>query len=197
MADPFKRLTSRTIVLAQENIDTDQIIPARFLTTTTREGLGAKAFYDWRFDTNGEPIAAFAFNRVDPARHRFLVAGDNFGCGSSREHAPWALIDYGVRAVISTCIADIFTANALQNGLLPIVVDKGVHEELLARPGETATVDLEACALQFGDAAPVRFSIEPFARRLLLDGVDSLGWLLKGLPAIEAYERAHASETRA
>ena len=115
MAEPFKTLTSRTFVLSQVSIDTDQIIPARFLTTTTREGLGAKAFYDWRYDADGEPIAGAPLNALDTSSHRILVAGDNFACGSSREHAPWALLDFGFRAAISTSIADIFSSNALKN----------------------------------------------------------------------------------
>ena len=130
MPERFTQLTSRTFVLPQESIDTDQIIPARFLTTTTRAGLGAKAFYDWRYDADGAPIADQPLNTLDTSAHRILVAGANFACGSSREHAPWALTDYGFRAVISTSIADIFSSNALKNGLLPITVDPETH----ARP---------------------------------------------------------------
>ena len=135
MPEQFTQLTSHTFVLPQESIDTDQIIPARFLTTTTRTGLGAKAFYDWRYDASGAPIADQPLNTLDTSETRILVAGDNFACGSSREHAPWALFDYGFRAVISTSIADIFSSNALKNGLLPIVVDAETHARLLADPG--------------------------------------------------------------
>jgi len=193
MSPPFTTLTSRTIVLTQASIDTDQIIPARFLTTTTRQGLGAKAFYDWRYDANGEPLADAPLNRIDPAQHCILVAGDNFACGSSREHAPWALLDYGFRAVVSTSIADIFTSNALKNGLLPVTVDEATHARLLAEPGGRVSIDLESCELRIGNQPPTAFSVEPFARRCLLDGVDQLGHLLHHLPAIEAFERGYTS----
>lgn len=192
MPEPFKKLTSRTVVLPQANIDTDQIIPARFLTTTTRDGLGAAAFYDWRYDADGAPNPNAQLNNIDPAEHRILVAGDNFACGSSREHAPWALLDYGFRAVISTGIADIFTSNALKNGFVPIVVDAQTHARLLADPGARATIDLERCKLSFGNETPVPFTVEPFARRCLLEGVDTLGWLLDRIPAIESFEARSA-----
>ncbi|MEO1135558.1 MAG: 3-isopropylmalate dehydratase small subunit [Pseudomonadota bacterium] len=184
---PFKTLTSRTVVLPQENIDTDQIIPARFLTTTSREGLGKAAFYDWRYDENGQPKNSSVFNRIDPEAQQILVAGSNFGCGSSREHAPWALSDFGFRAVISSDIADIFKSNAQKNGLAPIEIDEPSHRALLETPGAEVTVDLETCLVVFkGGSAP--FTMEPFARRCLLDGVDPLGALLNHLPDIEAYE---------
>jgi 3-isopropylmalate/(R)-2-methylmalate dehydratase small subunit len=194
MSEPFTTLTSRTVVLAQESIDTDQIIPARFLTTTSREGLGAVAFYDWRYDADGALKPDAPLNQIDASEQSILVAGDNFACGSSREHAPWALLDYGFKAVISTSIADIFTSNALKNGLLPVVVDSQTHARLLTDPGGRVTIDLEACTLTAGNEPPVRFTVEPFARRCLLDGVDSLGHLLEHVPAIEAFERAHALE---
>ena len=190
--EPFRTLTSRTIVLPDANIDTDQIIPARFLTTTTREGLGAAAFHDWRYDAEGRPRADCVLNAVDPAAHRVLVAGDNFGCGSSREHAPWALLDYGVRVVISTGIGDIFRSNALKNGLVPIVVEPAVHAELLAQPGREITVDLAACELRFGNHV-VGFEIDAFGRACLLEGVDTLGYLRNRLPAIEAFEARTAA----
>jgi 3-isopropylmalate/(R)-2-methylmalate dehydratase small subunit len=189
---PFKTLNSRTVVLAEANIDTDQIIPARFLTTTTKAGLGREAFHDWRYDADGEPKPDCILNTLDAAEHRVLVAGRNFGCGSSREHAPWALLDYGFRAVISTEIADIFTSNALKNGLLPVVVDEETHARLVEHPGEAVTVDLEAGELRVGNHV-VRFTIEPFSRECLLEGVDTLGWLLARTPAIEAFERAQAA----
>jgi 3-isopropylmalate/(R)-2-methylmalate dehydratase small subunit len=188
MPERFTQLTSRTLVLPQANIDTDQIIPARFLTTTSRDGLGASAFYDWRYDADGRLIANSPLNTIDPTEHRVLVAGDNFACGSSREHAPWALLDYGVRAVISTSIADIFSSNALKNGLLPVVVDSATHARLLADPGARITIDLERCELLFGNEPPVTFNVEPFARRCLLEGVDTMGWLTDRLPLIESYE---------
>ncbi|MBL8532027.1 MAG: 3-isopropylmalate dehydratase small subunit [Hyphomonadaceae bacterium] len=197
MPERFTQLTSRTFVIPQDSIDTDQIIPARFLTTTSREGLGASAFYDWRYDANGAPIPGEALNSIDPQEHRILVAGDNFACGSSREHAPWALLDYGFRAVISTSIADIFTSNALKNGLLPITVDDATHARLLAEPAGRVTIDLEACELHIGNEAPVPFTVEPFARQCLIEGVDALGWLLERRDAIEAYEQRRAQELAA
>lgn len=189
MPERFKQLTSRTFVLPQASIDTDQIIPARFLTTTSRAGLGAKAFYDWRYDSVGKPKSDAPLNTLDTAEHRVLVAGDNFGCGSSREHAPWALLDYGFRAVISPSIADIFTSNALKNGLLPITVDQETHARLLAEPGGRVSIDLERCELSIGNAPPIHFSVESFARRCLIEGVDPLGWMVERIPQIEAHER--------
>ena len=187
--DPFTTLTSRTMVLAQENIDTDQIIPARFLTTTTKEGLGKSAFFDWRYDENGRPKNSSVFNGVNPETHKILVAGSNFGCGSSREHAPWALSDFGFRAVISSDIADIFKSNAQKNGLLPVEVDEATHKKLLASPGAEVTIDLESCVVSFGDGETASFPVEAFARRCLLDGVDPLGHLINQMPDIEQYER--------
>jgi 3-isopropylmalate/(R)-2-methylmalate dehydratase small subunit len=189
---PFTTLTSRTVVLPEENIDTDQIIPARFLTTTSREGLGKLAFHDWRYDAEGKAHGNTILNRIAPCAHRILVAGRNFGCGSSREHAPWALTDFGFRAVVSTEIADIFTSNALKNGLLPVVVDQDTWNELAARTGENVTIDLETCELRFGNHV-AKFKVESFARRCLLDGVDTMGWLMTRLPAIEDYEKRVAA----
>ncbi|MDP3079485.1 MAG: 3-isopropylmalate dehydratase small subunit [Brevundimonas sp.] len=189
MPDPFKVLTSGTLVLSQTNIDTDQIIPARFLTTTSRDGLGALAFHDWRYESDGSPKPEAVLNRIEPTQHRILVAGPNFGCGSSREHAPWALLDYGFRAVIATEIADIFTSNALKNGLLPVVVDQATWDDLANNPDQPVTIDLEAGELRRGNHAAVSFTVEPFARQCLLDGVDTLGWLQSHMPAIEAFER--------
>lgn len=186
--DPIRTICSRTVVLPQANIDTDQIVPARFLTTTTRAGLGRALFHDWRYDENGRPKNSSVFNGVNPQTHRILVAGPNFGCGSSREHAPWALHDFGFRAVVSSDIADIFKSNALKNGLLPVTVDTATHGKLLNSPGREVTIDLEALTLTLDDGATTGFAVEPFARRCLLDGVDPLGHLVKQLPAIEAYE---------
>ena len=189
--EPFTTLVSRTFVIAQENVDTDQIIPARFLTTTSREGLGVHAFNDWRYEADGAPKEV-KLNRIDAGEHRVLVAGRNFGCGSSREHAPWALHDFGFRAVVSTEIADIFTSNALKNGLLPVVVDEETHARLLEHPGEPITVDLQAGELRFGNHV-ASFRVEPFARRCLLDGVDPLGFMLSRDAAITAFEQARAA----
>ncbi|MEQ8748303.1 MAG: 3-isopropylmalate dehydratase small subunit, partial [Amphiplicatus sp.] len=163
------------------------------LTTTTRKGLGGSAFYDWRFDDNGRAKNASVFNGVNPETYRILVAGSNFGCGSSREHAPWALSDFGFRAVVSSDIADIFKSNALKNGLLPVEVDDEMHNFLLEHPGADVLIDLEEeviAVLGGGRSAP--FSVEPFARRCLLDGVDPLGHLLNQSAAIEAYEKERA-----
>ncbi|WP_374597716.1 3-isopropylmalate dehydratase small subunit [Brevundimonas sp.] len=193
MPEPLKTLTSKAVVLSQSNIDTDQIIPGRFLSTTTREGLGAQAFYDWRYEADGTPKPEAVLNRIDPTEHRILLAGRNFACGSSREHAPWALLDYGFRAVVSTEIADIFTSNALKNGLLPIVVDQATWDDLAAHAEQPITIDLDASTIRRGHAQPVTFEVERFARRCLLNGVDTLGWLQSQLPAIEAFE--HRTET--
>ena len=189
MTEPFKTLTSKAVVLSQSNIDTDQIIPGRFLSTPSREGLGAWAFYDWRYEADGSPKPEAVLNRIDPTERRILLAGKNFACGSSREHAPWALMDYGFRAVVSTEIADIFTSNALKNGFLPIVVDQATWDDLAAHPDQPITIDLESSTIQRGNAAPVAFAVESFARQCLLDGVDTLGWLQARMPAIEAFER--------
>lgn len=189
---PIRSFSSRTAVLPFTNIDTDQIIPARFLTTTTKEGLGKQAFADWRYDAAGAPKADFVLNRPEAAGCSILVAGRNFGCGSSREHAPWALLDYGFRAVISTEIADIFRNNSLKNGLLPIVVDEPTHAWLLANPGASVKVDLQTSTLTLPNDVAVEFPIESFARYCLLNGVDELGFLLQQAAAIARYEQAHA-----
>ena len=181
-------LRSRTVVLPLSNIDTDQIIPARFLTTTTREGLGRNLFADWRYDAQGSPRPDFALNRPEAQGCRILVTGPNFGCGSSREHAPWALLDYGIQAVISSGFADIFRNNALKNGLLPIVVDASVNQLLQDSPGLEVGIDLESTTLTFAGAQPVRFPIEAFARYCLLNGVDELGFLLECRERIAAFE---------
>jgi 3-isopropylmalate/(R)-2-methylmalate dehydratase small subunit len=184
-------ITSRTVVLPATNIDTDQIIPARFLTTTTREGLGRHLFSEWRYDAQGAPRADFALNRPEAAGATVLVAGRNFGCGSSREHAPWALLDYGIRAVISTEIADIFTNNSLKNGLLPVVVDETTGRWLVEHPGAEVSIDLESTTLELPNGTAVKFPIEAFSRYCLLNGVDELGFLLERRAAIKAFEQAH------
>lgn len=187
---PIRTLESRTVVIPSTNIDTDQIIPARFLTTTTREGLGKQAFADWRYDASGAP-KDFVLNKPEVAGCAILVAGRNFGCGSSREHAPWALLDYGFRAVISTEIADIFRSNSLKNGLLPIVVEQNTHDWLLNNPGARVKIDLESCTLTLPTGASSKFPLEGFARYCLMNGVDELGFLLQQAPAIERYEASH------
>jgi len=189
--EPIRTIKSRTVVMPSTNIDTDQIIPARFLTTTTRDGLGVSLFADWRYDTAGKPRPDFILNQPESQGCRVLVAGRNIGCGSSREHAPWALLDYGFLAVISTEIADIFRSNSLKNGLLPIVVDADTHAWLLAHPGAEVGIDLESQQLTLPDGRAVQFPLESFARYCLMNGVDELGFLLSKLPEVERYERAH------
>jgi len=184
-------IRSRTVVMAASNIDTDQIIPARFLTTTTRLGLGKQLFSDWRYAPDGSPKAEFALNRPEASGCQVLVAGRNFGCGSSREHAPWALLDYGFRAVISTEIADIFRNNSLMNGLLPIVVDEATSTWLMENPGREVSIDLGTTTLQLANGSTVSFPIDPFAKYCLLNGVDELGFLLQQQPRIAAYEAQH------
>ena len=185
-------ITSRTVVLPVENVDTDQIIPARFLKATSKIGLGKNLFADWRFDGDGKPKADFILNRPEASGAAILVAGDNFGCGSSREHAPWALHDYGFRAVVSTSIADIFRNNALKNGLVPVVVDRAVHEKLLAVPDAIVTISVEDQTLTLADGTRTSFPIDPFARFCLLNGVDELEFLLAQEPAIAAFEKSRA-----
>ena len=184
----FERLVARTLVMPECNIDTDQIIPARFLTTTTRDGLGRHAFNDWRYLVDGRDNPDFAFNLPQNAGAQILVAGHNFGCGSSREHAPWALLELGLRAVISSQIADIFRSNALKNGLLPIVLEADLVTELLANPGIELHIDVATCSVTLPDGRIVHFELDAFAQTCLLEGVDQLGYLLKHDAAISAFE---------
>ncbi len=187
--EKITRFTSTTTVLAIEDIDTDQIIPARFLTTTTRDGIGKALFADWRYDGQGRQIAGFPLNEAGAESRTILVAGRNFGCGSSREHAPWALHDFGIRAVISTEIADIFRNNSLKNGLLPIIVDKTTHAWLIANPGAEVTVDLEACEIRLPNGKTASFPIDGFARHCMLEGIDQTGFLLQQADAINQFEK--------
>jgi 3-isopropylmalate/(R)-2-methylmalate dehydratase small subunit len=187
---PLRRITSRTVVIASSDIDTDQIIPARFLTTTTKEGLGKQLFADWRYQEDGSPKREFVLNRPEAHGAQILVAGRNFGCGSSREHAPWALLDYGFRAVISEGVADIFRGNALKNGLLPVVVDAETSQWLLHHPGAELDIDLETLRLTLPTGAAIAFAVEPFARHCLLSGLDEFGYLRSKLPDIERFEAA-------
>jgi 3-isopropylmalate/(R)-2-methylmalate dehydratase small subunit len=186
---PIRALRSRTVVLPAANIDTDQIIPARFLTTTTRDGLGKHLFADWRYDAHGAPQRDFILNRPAARGCQILVAGRNFGCGSSREHAPWALLDYGFRAVISTQIADIFRSNSLKNGFLPVVVDAPTSDWLIGHPGADVSIDLPSATLTLPSGAQVAFPLETFARYCLVNGIDELGFLLERQAQIEAFER--------
>jgi len=188
--EPIRRIEGRTVVLPRKNVDTDQIIPARFLKVTDKEGLGRALFSDWRYDASGAPRPDFVLNRPEAAGSRILVAGDNFGCGSSREHAPWALLDYGFGAVISTRIADIFRSNALKNGLVPVVLDAESHARLLSAPGAEVAVDLESGTVTLPGGGTAPFAIDAFARTCLMNGLDELGFLLSQEPAIAAYEGA-------
>ena len=190
--EPLKRVHSRTLVIPSSNIDTDQIIPARFLTTTTKDGLGRQLFADWRYRPDGSPNPDFVLNRPEAHGAQVLVAGRNFGCGSSREHAPWALLDHGFRAVISVEIADIFRGNSLKNGLLPIVVDDATAEWLLNNPGAEIDIDLEASSLRLPTGVSVSFPLEAFARHCLLNGLDELGYLRSRSADIERYEAARS-----
>ena len=193
---PLRRFTSRVAVLPVENVDTDQIIPARFLTTTSRDGLGGGCFADWRFDQDGAERADFLLHRPGFRGAGVLLAGRNFGCGSSREHAPWALLDFGIRAVIATRIADIFRGNALKNGLLPIEVAEAPWQAIADCAGQAITIDVDAQRIELPDGTAIDFEIEPFARQCLLRGVDQLGYLLSESEAIDAFERgrAHAGD---
>ena len=186
--DPITTIRSRTVTIREPNIDTDQIIPARFLTVTDRSGLGAACFQDWRFDGAGQPVD-HVLNRIDPAEQAILVTGDNFGCGSSREHAPWALQDFGLKAVITSSAADIFKANAAKNGLVVCEIDAQSHQALMDRDGGEAEIDLEHCTVTAGNIR-ASFRLEPFARTCLMQGVDELGYILQQTEAIQRFERA-------
>lgn len=189
----FRTLTSRSVVLRQTNIDTDQIIPARFLSTTERAGLGKNAFNDWRWQADGTPNPEFAFNQPHNQGRSILLAGRNFGCGSSREHAPWALTDLGLRAIVSSEIADIFRGNSLKNGLLPIVLEEADVQALMQNPDDELTIDVAARELRTSSGKAYSFPLDGFSQTCLLEGVDQLGWLLGRVPEIEAYEAAKAA----
>jgi 3-isopropylmalate/(R)-2-methylmalate dehydratase small subunit len=190
--EKITQFTSATTVLAIDDVDTDQIIPARFLTTTTREGIGKALFADWRYDSQGKVIADFALNQPGAEKRKILVAGRNFGCGSSREHAPWSLFDFGFRAVISTEIADIFRNNSLKNGLLPIIVDKATHAWLIANPGAEVTVDLVAREIRLPNGKSASFPIDGFARHCILEGIDQTGFLMQHQDAITRFEQTRS-----
>jgi 3-isopropylmalate/(R)-2-methylmalate dehydratase small subunit len=182
------KFESKTVVLPIDNIDTDQIIPARFLKTISKAGLGDQLFNDWRYEADGTPKADFVLNRPESKGAQVLVAGDNFGCGSSREHAPWALSQFGFRAVISTSFADIFKQNSLKNGLLPIVVPAAIHAKLVASPGAMVKIDLATQSITLADGTAVEFPIDAFSKHCLLEGVDELGYILQQGDAIRAFE---------
>ena len=195
---PFTNFESRVVPLPINNVDTDQIIPARFLKTTSKDGLGDQLFNDWRYDPQGHPKPDFILNQPRAKGAQVLLAGDNFGCGSSREHAPWALTQFGFRAVISTSFADIFKQNSLKNSLLPIVVPPDVHAELFAAPaGATVKIDLPNQTLTTPTGRVVEFPVDEFSKHCLVKGVDELGYILEQSPEIAAYEAAHPAPINA
>jgi 3-isopropylmalate/(R)-2-methylmalate dehydratase small subunit len=197
--EKFTPFESRMVLIARDNIDTDQIIPARFLKTISKVGLGDQLFYDWRYDAEGKPKPDFILNQPEAKACQVLLAGDNFGCGSSREHAPWALTQYGFRAVISTSFADIFKGNSLKNSLLPIVVPADVHAELLKNQDAPVKVDLGSQTLTLPSGRKVEFPVDSFPKHCLMEGIDELGYIQQQEPAIAAFEAAHpaAIDTRA
>jgi 3-isopropylmalate/(R)-2-methylmalate dehydratase small subunit len=198
--EPIKKFSGSLAALPINDIDTDQIIPARYLKVTDKEGLGAACFADWRYNADGSPNADFPLNQAAYQRAKVLVGGHNFGCGSSREHAPWALIGAGFQAVVSTYFADIFKGNALKNGLLPVIVDAETHQQLISLaqedPTSQVTVDLEAQKIILPDGRGVTFPIDSFSRYCLLNGVDQLGFLLGLDDQINSYESANVGRVK-
>ena len=184
-------IQSRTFSLPVENIDTDQIIPAHFLTTTDREGLGRACFYAWRFNQDGSERADSPLRDHDTENQRVLVAGENFGCGSSREHAPWALLDYGFQAIVSSRFADIFRGNALKNGLLPVTVEPDVADWLLANPDSEVAIDIESRRISIAGHGEFEFPLDPFSAYCLLRGIDQLDFILQGADDISRYEESN------
>ena len=196
MGEPFRQFTSRVVPLGAENVDTDQVVPARYLKVTDKAGLADALFRDWRFNEDGtlrEP--RFVLDGPGMAGRGILLVGDNFGAGSSREHAPWALAAWGIRAILSTSFADIFRSNALKNGVLPVVVDAATHARLFelvaANPDAQLTVDLAEEGILLPDGTTIDFTIDPFARRMLLAGTDEIGYVMAKLAEIQAWETAH------
>lgn len=191
----FTELSSHMVAIPTENIDTDQIIPARFLKTISKKGLGTNLFADWRYEEDGSPKPEFPLNKPDAQGAKILLAGDNFGCGSSREHAPWSLKDWGFEAVISTSFADIFRNNALKNGMLPIIVDEETHRQLLSLveedPSTTVEVDLANEKVILPDGRSVSFPIDTFSKTCILEGLDQLGYLLKQQETVAQYEKSY------
>jgi 3-isopropylmalate/(R)-2-methylmalate dehydratase small subunit len=188
----IRNIRSRTVVLAVNDVDTDQIIPARFLTTTGRDGLGQNLFHDWRYRDDGSDNPEFVLNTAAAHDCRVLVTGRNFGCGSSREHAAWALLDFGLQAIVSTEIADIFRSNALKNGLLPIVVDEATHKWLMNNAGAEVDIDVAASSLTLPDGQRVTFPIDAFARYCFVEGIDQLGFMLARVDAIDRFEASRS-----
>jgi len=187
--DKFTAFTSPMVKMGIDNIDTDQIIPARFLKTISKEGLGDSLFCDWRYNADGTPKSDFILNTEAAKQSQILLAGDNFGCGSSREHAPWALTQYGFRAVFSTSFADIFKSNSLKNGLLPIVVSRDLHTKLFALPEDARiAIDLATQTVTLPDGTTAEFAVEPFSKHCLLEGVDEMGYIQNHEPQIAGFE---------
>jgi len=196
VAEPFRMFTSRVVPLPAENVDTDQIVPARYLKVTDKEGLGEALFRDWRFEEDGSlKDPPFILDQPGMDGRKILLVGDNFGAGSSREHAPWALRAWGVRAILSTSYADIFRSNSLKNGVLPIAVDPATHARLFeiiaADPEAELTIDLAEQGILLPDGSTIEFDIDPFAKRMILAGTDELGYLLTKEPEIDAWEAGH------
>jgi 3-isopropylmalate/(R)-2-methylmalate dehydratase small subunit len=193
--EPFNRLTSRLIPLPNRNVDTDQIIPARYLKTIDKTGLAEGLFHDWRYDPQGNPEPGFVLNQPEYGSAKILLVGDNFGCGSSREHAPWALLSWGIKVVISTSFADIFRNNAIKNGLLPVIVDQDSHlflfDLMQEEPQQMVTIDLKEQVIEMPGGTAIYFSFDPFARMCLLNGLDQLGYILSFKKQIETYEALH------
>lgn len=193
--EAFKKLHSRVVAIETTDIDTDQIIPARFLKTISKVGLGKNLFSDWRYNDDGSPKEDFVLNQPEAQGAHILLAGDNFGCGSSREHAPWALMDYGFKAVVSTSFADIFRNNSLKNGLLPVEVDEETHAQLMSLAKEDSdlelVIDLEKQEVILPDGRAVNFPIDSFSKTCMLEGLDQLGYLLKQKEVVEQYEAEH------
>jgi 3-isopropylmalate/(R)-2-methylmalate dehydratase small subunit len=198
--EPITTFQAKAVALPVENIDTDQVIPARYLKVTDKNGLAEGLFYNWRYNADGSPNPDFVLNRPEAEGAQILIAGNNFGCGSSREHAPWALQGYGFKAVISTYFADIFRNNALKNGLLPITVDEETYHQLVSlceeEPDTTITVDLEKQAVILPDGQQVGFPIDGFSKHCLLQGIDQMGFLMQQEDEIASYEATHAEPVR-
>lgn len=191
--EKFVPFESSMVVMPIDNIDTDQVIPARFLKKTDMVGWGDLLFNDWRYESDGTPKPDFVLNQESAKSAKVLLAGDNFGCGSSREHAPWALTQYGFRAILSTSFADIFKSNSLKNSLLPIVVSPEVHQKLLAMPEGSVKVDLASQTLTLPDGTTAEFPVDSFSKQCMLNGVDELGFILQHDAEIKAYEAQRPS----
>ena len=184
----LEKINSKILVLPNKDVDTDQIIPARFLTTTSKDGLGKHLFHDWRYEENGDKKPDFVLNKHGNKKIEILVAGNNFGCGSSREHAPWALTDYGFRAVISSKIADIFKSNALKNGLLPIVVSEKILNTIMDKPDSELSICVQSSKITLPNNDIVDYEIDEFSKFCLIEGIDQLGFIQRNNSSIVEFE---------